>query len=548
MPEVLAASVLFGGYVSLIKLVIFIIFFLGCLPVVKWINEDLQALKVKSPVWMIMVVSASVIGAIAWFMIPIFFVGLPLYLVIVGGVCLAYVRFRNSKVEDYEKVLTPNHLKSIIVSKEKKLDALKGFSFYTANKNEVPIPDLRTPEFTGYKAAFEMIKDATWRRASSILLTPAAQDCQVAYSIDGAITEQPSIVKNQADCLIHFVKNLADLDINEKRKPQKGSFKIHRHKETNLIEWEVATAGSTAGEQVRLTLITQSDKTKLSDLGLMPEQLEQMNKISQAKQGLIIISGSEKSGVTTSLYAMLRSRDAFLNNVTTIERQPSEKLPNIVQNVFSLTDTGTTTFAKKLQSILQSNPDIVGIAGCDDAATAQIACMAAMDGKLVILTLKANSVLEALNKWLKLVGDKKLASESLLGICNQRLVRKLCSDCKEGYTPDSEQIRKFNLSPDKTKVLYRAGKVIYDKRGKGTPCETCQGTGYVGRTAIFEIIIINSELAKVIQTLSIEDIGKHFRRARMLYLQEQALRKVINGTTTINEMIRVLQTKPKETK
>jgi type II secretory ATPase GspE/PulE/Tfp pilus assembly ATPase PilB-like protein len=548
MSEILASSIFFESYISIFKLIAFLLLFLGWLPLVNWVNNDAQAVGIKSPIWTIVVLIAGIIGITVWILIHIFFVGLPVYLILVGVSSIVYIKQRNSMVEDHEKVLTFDHIKSLLANKEKKIEALKGFSFYTANKNEVPLPDLRTPEFYGYKATYEIIKDATWRRASSIILSPTQQDCQVAYNIDGATTEQPGMVKTQADNLIRFIKNLADLDINEKRKPQKGVFKIHRHKETNLIEWEVATAGSTAGEQVKLTLITQSDKTKLTDLGLMPEQLEQMNKLAQAKQGVFIICGPEKSGVTTTFYAFLRSRDAFLNNIQTIERQPSERLPNINQNVFSLTDTGTTTFAKKLQSLVQTNAEIIGVAGCDDAATAQIACTAAKEGKLVYVTMRATSVLDALNKWLKLVGDRTLAAGSLLGISNQRLVRKLCSQCKEGYTPDGEQIRKFNLSPDKTKVLYRAGKVQYDKRGKASTCEKCQGTGYVGRTGIFELITINSELAKVIQTQSIEDIGKHFRRARMLYLQEQALRKVINGTTTINEMIRILQTKTKDSK
>jgi type II secretory ATPase GspE/PulE/Tfp pilus assembly ATPase PilB-like protein len=190
-----------------------------------------------------------------------------------------------------------------------------------------------------------------------------------------------------------------------------------------------------------------------------------------------------------------------------------------------------------------NKPDVVGIAGCEDAGTAKVACAAAREGRLVYLTISAGSVIEALNKWFKLVGDKNLAASVLLGISNQRLIRKLCSECKEGYTPDKEQIRKFNLSPEKTKVLYRAGKLIYDKRGKGTACENCQGTGYLGRTGIFELITLNKELSQVIQTQPIAEIGKHFRRARMLYLQEQAQRKVINGMTTINEMIRVLKSK-----
>ena len=230
-----------------------------------------------------------------------------------------------------------------------------------------------------------------------------------------------------------------------------------------------------------------------------------------------------------------------MNSVTTLERQPSGQLPNITQNVFALSDTGTTTFAKKLQSIVRMGPDVIGVAEIEDAETAQVACAAARDGKLVYVTLKADGVIQALGKWLKFVGDKGVVASTLLGLSNQRLLRILCDECKQAYAPDKELFRKFNITAEKTKVLYRAGKVQYDKHGKPFTCEHCQGTGYYGRTGVFELITLNEELRKVVnRSRSLPEIGTQFRRAKMLYLQEQALRKVITGSVAINEMIRVL--------
>ena len=182
-------------------------------------------------------------------------------------------------------------------------------------------------------------------------------------------------------------------------------------------------------------------------------------------------------------------------------------------------------------------------AECEDAETAKIACAAARDGKLMYVTVQADNVLQALGKWLKFVGNKNVVAETLIGACNQRLLRLLCDECKQAYTPDKELFRKFNINAEKTKVLYRAGKVQYDKHGKPSTCEKCQGTGYVGRTGIFEIVTLNDELREVLrQSKSLPEIGTQFRRAKMLYLQEQALRKVIAGTVAINEMIRALST------
>jgi type II secretory ATPase GspE/PulE/Tfp pilus assembly ATPase PilB-like protein len=461
------------------------------------------------------------------------------YLIAVGAISLAYVKHRNTRVLDFDKVLTADHLKNAFVSKEKKLEALKSFTFITSNKNEVPMPEPRTPDFFGYKTAYEILSDAIWRRASSIVFSPTAQDYQVAYNVDGTSLKQPSIARDQMQYFIHFVKELAGLDTKEKRKPQKGNFKIRKKKDD--IPWEVTTAGSTAGEQIRLKPIAHEVITRLTDIGLMPEQENMLNQFREIKQGVFIVSGPRKNGITTTLYALLRNHDAFINSINTLERQPSTELPNITQNVFNLTDTGTNTFANKLQSVVRMGPDIIGVADCEDAETAQIACAAARDGKVVYITLTADSVIQALGKWLKYVGNKSVVADTLLGISNQRLLRILCDECKQAYAPDKELFKKFNIAAEKTKVLYRAGKVQYDKHGKPLTCEHCQGTGYYGRTGVFEIITLNNELRKAInKSKSLPEIGAQFRRAKMLYLQEQALRKVIAGKVTINEMIRIL--------
>jgi len=539
MPDLLLAAIGYGGYISIIKFIIFLIMFFGWIPLLTWVYYDAKVIETKEVFWTAIILGAGAAGVIIWLVTPVFIAGMLLYLIVVGGTSLVYVKQRNSLVMDFDKVLTVDHIKNLLVSKEKKLAHLKKYTFITANRNEIPIPEPRTPDFFGYKTSHEILSDALWRRASSIAFSPTPQDYNIAYYVDGSILKQPSIGREQMKYFICFIKNLADLDIKEKRKPQKGTFKVAEGE--NYTEWEVTTAGSTAGEQVRLKEISHEELPRLNELGLMPEQYEQLARFNEIKQGVYIISGPAKSGITITLYAFLRNHDAFINHINTLERQASHNLPNITQNSFSLSDTGTTTFAKKLQTVVRTGPDIVGIGECEDAETAQVACTAAADRKLIYVTLKADSVIQAFAKWLKFVGDRNLAAGTLLGISNQRLVRILCDECKQAYTPDKELLKKFNISAEKTKVLYRAGKVLYDKRGKASTCEKCQGTGYYGRTGVFEMITLNNELRKtLIQTRSLPEIGMQFRRAKMLYLQEQALRRVISGTVAINEMIRVL--------
>ncbi|MDD5063344.1 MAG: ATPase, T2SS/T4P/T4SS family [Phycisphaerae bacterium] len=532
-------AVEYGGYISIVKFVIFLLLFFPWLPLVTWVFQDAKNVGTKEVFWTAVVFGAGAAAAIIWLVTPVFIIGILFYLIAVAAASVSYVMHRNARVPEFNRVLTVEHIKGLFTSKEKKLAILEDFIFITANNNEVPFPEPKTPEFFGYKTAYEILKDAIWKRASDVVFSSTQQNYNVTYYVDGAALKQPDIAKSSMEYFSRFLKNLADLDPEEKRKPQRGKFRTNQDKKN--IEWEITTAGSTAGEQIRLKQMTKQSLTKLAEINLMPEQYEQLNTIRDAKQGLFIVAGTKKSGATSTFYALLRNHDPFMYSISTLERQPAVELPNITQNIFALSDTGTTTYAKRLQAMVRMEPDIVGVAECTDSETAQIACTAAKDGKIVYVVLEADDVIRAIGKWMKLVGNRNLAADTLLGISNQRLLRKLCDQCKQAYEPNKELLRKFNIPADKTKVLYRAGKVQYDKRGRPSTCENCQGTGFVGRMGVFEIIMMNDELRNVIkQSKSLSEISTAFRRAKMLYLQQQALRRVIAGTTAIDEMIRVL--------
>lgn len=548
MPDLLLMSIEYGGYVSIVKLVAFLILYLLWLLLLNWANKDAKAVNTNTGLWIGVLLGAGGLSILLWWLIPIFIVGLLVFLIGVGGPALAYVKHRNTRVLDFDRVLTIEHIKSLI-SKSDKLEAMEDFLFITANNNEVPPPEPRTPMFFGYRAAYDVLTDAMWRRASTVTFMPKGENYEVTYYIDGAATKQPSVARDQMDYFIHFIKELACLDANEKRKPQNGKFRTRQQRIKHNVDWEVTTAGSTAGEQVRLKQVSKEHDQRLPDLGFANDQLANLEHCRELSQGLFLLTGPSKSGVTSTLYALLRNHDAFLNNINTLEKQPATKLLNITQNVFSPTDTGTTTYAKKLQAVVRMGPDVVGVGECEDADTAKVASAAALDGKIVYIVMRADSVLQALAKWMKLVGDKKLIAQTLVGISNQRLMRTLCEECKQGYAPNKELLKKFNLPAEKAKVLYRPGKEVYDKKGKASICDHCQGTGYVGRAGVCEMIVLTDELRKAIrQVKQLPELGMHFRRAKMLYLQEQALRKVITGKTAINEMLRVLSSTKKPVK
>lgn len=535
------AEIEYGGYVALYKLLLVLAFFLVWLPLVNWVYMDCQAVKTDRRLWTMVIAAAGAVAIWLWLLIPFFWIGFLIYLILVGSIAMSYVMHRNGRVAEFEKVLTVDHLRSLLINPAKKVSrSSRGLSFITANKNEVPLPDPKSPDAEAFHLLCEIIDDAIWRRVSQIILTPQKDNYAVVYEIDGVVSSQGERTKEEIDLLVRYLKQLADLDIEEKRKPQSGSFAAQKGDDwKKKVAWEVQTAGSTAGEQIRIIKAEDYTSRKLSELGLNENQFESIRSLRECKGGLVLLSGPAKSGVTSTMYALLGNHDPFLNNIVTLERKIAAELPSITQNEYTLSDTGTTTFSRKLQSLLRRGPDIVGVSDCDEEIAAKLCCSAAKDGKMVYATLAANNVIETVDKFLKLAGDKNMVADALAAVINQRLVRTLCTDCRQAYKPNPVLFKKFNIPADQVEMFYRPAEVEYDKHGKPIICEKCQGTGFYGRAGLFETIRITDELRQAIRSSnSIQEIGSAFRKAGMLYMQEQSIKKVTLGSTSINEVIR----------
>ena len=543
MNGLLAAAGELGSTVSLWKGLLMVAAFGGWMPLVNWVNTDSQEVRTNTTAWTGGIVAAGAAALLAWMLVPAFALGLALYVLCVGAAAGAYVVHRNSKVSDFERVLTLEHFKGMMVDQGKKMSKLShGLTFITANKNEVPIPEAKSREAEGFVLACELLDDALWRRADQVVFVPQKEDYAVVYLVDGVQIKQPARGRGEVDSFAYFVKQLGGLEVEEKRKPQRGRFRVV--KEKDRTDWQVSTSGSTAGEQIRLEKVSAMASRKVDDLGLNDNQVEPIRTLRDVKKGgLIIVSGPARSGVTTTLYTLLTNHDPFLNNINTLEKTPATELQNITQNTFTMSDTGTTTYSHRLRSLLRKGPDIMGVEACEDAASAQLACAAAKDGKIVYVTLIASSVRDAVEKWLKLVGDKALAAETLEAVMNQRLLRILCPECRQPYQPNQALFKKFNIPANEVGMFYRPGEIEYDKHGKPMVCDHCQGTGYYGRTGVMETIRLTPEVRDAVKAApSIKEIMMAFRRSGMLYMQEQAIKKVTAGTTSINEVIQIFST------
>ena len=536
MLSPLLAAAGFGSYLSIIKLSLFGIFFLASLPGIAWVGRDAGHVKTNRPMWLAIVFGAVAMGTLLWLLIPIFAAGIAIYILLVGASLAAYAAHRDSLVLEYERVFTTDNLKSLFSKKSGRVEELD-FRIYTANRNEVePIPP-KTPDYVGWKLATEMLKDIMGRRVSELSVIPAGQFSELTYIIDGFSVSQPQRRREEADTLMRFMKHLADLDTSEARKPQRGKFTIR--KDIADIRYEVQTAGSTAGEQMTIVREEANQRKTLGELGLTTDQLMQLEPQKQRHKGLFIVSGPRGTGVTTTFYSLIRQHDAFLNSIVTVERRPAAELSQIIQNVYSLSDTGTASYAQKIQQVLRNDPDIIGIGDCSDEQTAMLLAKTARN-KVVYVTVESPSIVHALGRWLRWVGtEKDLFLDVLSGMSCQKLLRDLCDECKEAYEPNKDLLKKFNIPADRVQVLYRAAENRTDKKGRPLICPKCQGMGFYGRTALFETIVVDDKLREALKKCSsIQEMAVQLRRAKMLYLQEQAIRRVVEGKTAINEVIR----------
>ena len=535
-----------GGYLNPFKLVATLVFFGGWLFFCQWVNRDTRLVNTHQMLWNAITFATGVTGLLLWVLIPLFSVGVVVFVLIAGGGMGAYVVHRNGLVVEHARVLTPGHLTRLLsqrrAGKSQEVEELVRLTDYDGR--QVAIPE-ETVERQQYSMLQDLLHDVLWRRASDIDVVLAGQQARVVYRIDGVALERDPIPAASAEMILMYLKKLAGLAATERRRPQSGHITASMGGKTKeldeMVKIEVKTSGSTAGERIMLRVLAEESRFKIGDLGLMPQQLSQFQSVIDQPQGLVLCCGPRQSGLTSTLYAILRSHDVFVKNIHTLELQLAMDLENVTQHVYDQRKT-EVSFARRVQTILRADPDVVMVAAVPDSETAALTTEAAGGRVKLYVGLEVPDCIKGLQKWLSLVEDRALVARSLLAISAQRLVRRLCPECRQAYKPDPETVRKANLPADRIEQFYRRSGYVLNKKGEQIVCETCQGSGYFGRTAIFEILVVNDDVRKLIAGgASISQIKSVCRKGKqpMLYLQEQGIRQVMAGVTSINEVIRV---------
>jgi type II secretory ATPase GspE/PulE/Tfp pilus assembly ATPase PilB-like protein len=547
--ELLAQAATPGNYLAIWKIVIFIICFGLWAWTGQWLDKDAPYVRANRNLWNNVYFGTGIVAGLLWFILPApFFVNLMLYLVACGTVTIAYVFHRNARVTSDERILTVDHIKSLFSKEHRVKESKQRVIFVTANKNQLPVPLRQEPVYDSYVLSEELIYDMAYRRVTQADLIPTGEQSQLRYLIDGVPGVGGEKTRLETELILSYLKEVAGMDVKDRRRPQTGRFSTRV--DNNDILWRLKTAGSTRGEQMLLERIEKSRALGLDDLGFNPDQIESLREVLAQPMGVVLVSGIHGSGVTTTLYAMARSHDAFLQNIHSLEIETLRDLENITQHKIDNTNPERNAI-HQLQAMLRGDPDVAMVGFFDQPELAKHISKYASEGRKAYVAVTAPSTFDVLQMWVSGTDNPDRVATTLLAVTSQKLFRVLCTQCRQAYMPDGALLKKLNLPVEKIKNFYRPpneNELEYDKKGNVIPCSHCQGTGYYGRTAVFETLFITDQIRQLIrENAPINAIRAQSRKDKMRYLQEQILRKVIDGTTSIQEMLRVTAGKTAKT-
>lgn len=371
----------------------------------------------------------------------------------------------------------------------------------------------------------QMIQQAVQLRASDIHVDPGENNLSIRYRIDGSLKTERMIPKQMQGFITARLKIMAKLNIAERRLPQDGRIKMQF--DYKMIDIRVSTLPTMHGEKIVLRLLDLTTGVKsLDNLGFNERNVSAFRDMIERPYGILLITGPTGSGKTTTLYSALNHLNKENVNIITVEDPVEYQLEGI--NQVHVNAAVGLTFAAGLRSILRQDPNIVMVGEIRDTETAEIAVRASLTGHLVLSTLHTNDAISTISRLRDMGVEPYLIASSLLGVVAQRLVRKICTECREVYKPSDQEailLRNYGIHIE---TLYR---------GKG--CGHCNSTGYRGRIAIHEVMTIDDRMRELIaSSASVEELRQTAQENGMIQLMEDGIMKVSEGVTTVHEVMR----------
>jgi type II secretory ATPase GspE/PulE/Tfp pilus assembly ATPase PilB-like protein len=538
------AQVDVGSYISIWRTVPPVVLVLIWARLMTWVDKDAEAAVLPRPFINAGMLLAAILGYLVFFFVPMgFALDLSSLIVVLLAGLGTYLAIRAQKVglKDLKETFT-DWMRGLFTRKAKEAKAGPG-QVLLFNKASVAqqAPTSEDPNFEAYNTVQQILTDPLRKGAERIDVAPGGGGGNIKFAVDGVAYSGGAVTKQAASSAIAYLKVLSGLDLNEKRKPQRGTLKISIDKKKH--EMQVTTAGSAEGEFVALLIDPKlRHSLRIEQLGFNDQQLETLQNSIAENTGLVLLAAPKGQGLTTLIYATLRGHDAFLTHIQTVERTIEDDLEGVTQNKLHSSATPAEEY-KQVGWTISQDPDVLVVSDLQDSKSAQALAKFAAAGKRVYVGVRAGSTFDALTIWRKLVGDDALATKGLSMVIAGRVMRKLCAACKVGYSPEPATLRKLNMDPDKISKLYQARtEPMRDSRGNPVPCEFCHELHFSGRIGVYEVLVVDDEVRQIIQKGgSVNQLKAIFRKQRSRYLQEQALYLVEQGETSIHEVLRVLK-------
>jgi type II secretory ATPase GspE/PulE/Tfp pilus assembly ATPase PilB-like protein len=367
------------------------------------------------------------------------------------------------------------------------------------------------------------------KSATDVHFAPEYKSLRVSYRVDGILQSDTILPIALHTPIVTRLKILSNMNIAEQRLPQEGSMSIDFLGRS--IDIRTASSPGVKGEAIALRILDKGNVALgLGHLGLNPEEEAVIQRLSKLPHGMVLMAGPTGSGKTTTLYSILKGINALEKNILTIEDPVEYELPMIKQT--QLNDQAGFTFEVAIRHFLRQDPDILLIGEIRDLVTAKTAFQAAMTGHLVFSTIHTNSAASTVARLLDLGVENYFIPSTVRAIVAQRLIRRLCTKCREQYTPEQAELKEYGLQNG----WNPAGKPIF----KPTGCEMCGYTGYLGRTGIFEIFNVSPSISKGISDKApADELERIAIKEGMKTLRDSGLEKAIKGETSLEEVIRV---------
>ncbi|MEO0225019.1 MAG: ATPase, T2SS/T4P/T4SS family [candidate division WOR-3 bacterium] len=450
---------------------------------------------------------------------------------------------------DSLKLATPYNIKTVVARKKEILEAIDKYyekkesieeiekkaeteletGIAEVIEEDITELDVQAESAPVVKAVNFIIEQALNLKASDILIEPQEKQIRIRYRIDGIFRDQKPLPKKLMASIVARIKIMGKMDITERRKPQDGRVRMfYNNKPINL---RISIIPAAHGEKVCIRIIdAQALTLPLTDLGFEEDQLKLFEKAIKQPYGMILVTGPTGSGKTTTLYSALNVLNNPDVNIMTVEDPVEAVIFGI--NQVNVNEKVGLTFASALRAFLRQDPDIIMVGEIRDRETIEIGINAALTGHLVFATLHTNAAASAITRLINMGVEPFLIASTLTIVISQKLVRKICKECRQQYKVTLQQLQPLGVTPEMVKDAKEI--VIY----KGTGCSKCQG-GYKGRIGIYEVLECNESIKDLILKKATHfEIKQQARKNGMLTLREVALKKLLSGITTVEEVIK----------